>query len=93
MNWNAIIAITEVIGVIVVILSLFYFGIQLRQSNRHAEASSLTAWMDAWNRLLNDLVEDESAQNTIRQGLQSFHGLTKQQQAALKIASEAASAA
>ncbi len=81
MNWTAIGATGEFIGGIVVILSLLYFGAQLRQSNRHAGASAHIAWMDGWNRVLNDLVSDEHVQSAIREGFRNFETLSKSRQA------------
>lgn len=81
MKWEIIGALGEFIGGVVVILSLVYFGAQLRQSNRHAGASAQIAWMDAWNRVLNDLVSDEYTQSAIREGLNDFEHLPKPKQA------------
>ena len=39
MNWDAIGAIGEVIGAIAVLVTLFYFAIQIRQNNRNVEES------------------------------------------------------
>lgn len=40
MNWEAIGAIGEVFGALAVLVTLFYFAVQIRQSNRLAEAQS-----------------------------------------------------
>ena len=81
MNWDAVGAIGEIVGGIVVVISLVYLGAQLRQSNRHAAASALTAFLGEWNHLLNQLVSEESVQATIREGFQDFQRLTKSQKA------------
>lgn len=41
MNWEAIGAISEIIGAIAVVVTLVYLAIQIRQSNREARASTL----------------------------------------------------
>lgn len=40
MNWDAIGAIAEVLGAVVVLVTLIYFSLQIRQSNKLAEAES-----------------------------------------------------
>ncbi|TNE36774.1 MAG: hypothetical protein EP347_10130 [Alphaproteobacteria bacterium] len=40
MNWQAIIAVSEVIGVLAVIVSLIYLATQIRQSNLAAQAAA-----------------------------------------------------
>ena len=40
MNWEAIGAIGEVFGALAVLVTLFYFAVQIRQSNKLAEAQS-----------------------------------------------------
>ncbi len=40
MNWEAIGAIGEVFGALAVVVTLFYFAVQIRQSNKLAEAQS-----------------------------------------------------
>ena len=52
MNWEAVTAVTEIAGLIAVIASLIYIGVQNKQANDHATASSETAWMDGLNRIL-----------------------------------------
>jgi hypothetical protein len=42
MNWNAIIAVTEVIGVIAIIASLVYVAAQIRQNNVIARATIIS---------------------------------------------------
>lgn len=81
MNWEALGAVGEFFGGIVVIVSLIYFGRQLRQSNEHAEANAYVEWNSAWNRLLNDLVTDQNVQEAIRRGFTSFYELEKHEQA------------
>jgi len=40
MNWDAVGAIAEVFGATAVLVTLIYFSLQIRQSNRLAEAES-----------------------------------------------------
>jgi hypothetical protein len=50
MNWDAVIAVVEVVGLITIVGSLIYVGVQTRQANNHAIAASTIAWMDGWNQ-------------------------------------------
>ena len=81
MNWEMIGSIGDFIGGIVVVVSIVYLAAQFRQSNKHAEATSQIAWINSWNRALQDLVSDEATQKAIRAGLQDFDSLDRSQQA------------
>ena len=58
MNWDAIGAIAEVLGAVAVIVTLVYFALQIRQSNRLAEAESQRELMklDVFTPLVTDPV-------------------------------------
>ncbi len=81
MSWDAIGAIGELIGSLVVVVSVVYLAIQLRQSNKHAEASSEVAWFDGWNNVLNGWISDDDTMSAIRSGFRDFDQLSKSQQA------------
>ena len=51
MNWEAIGAIGEFMGGVVVVVSLVYLAAQIRQSNRHAEASAELSWIQGLNEI------------------------------------------
>jgi hypothetical protein len=80
-NWEAIGAVGEVFGGLIVMISVVYLAIQVRQSNRHAEASADVAWMDGWNQVLNGWVEDDVTIETLQAGFEDFDGLPSKQQA------------
>ena len=81
MNWEAVIAIVELIGLIAIVASLLYVGVQTKQANDHATAASTISFMDGWNKILSDFAEDEATSATIRRGLRSFNGMSKHEQA------------
>lgn len=81
MNWEAISGVSQILGSIVVMISLIYLALQIRQSNRHAQASSEATWMDGWNHVLNGWVADEQTMDALRAGFQDFDGLPRTQQA------------
>ena len=58
MHWDAIIAVAEIIGVIAIIASLIYVGVQVRQSTEFARAGIVndtsTSWANASALLASD---------------------------------------
>ena len=51
MDWEAIGAIGDFFGGLVVIVSVAYLAVQIRQSNRHAEASAELTWLHDLNEI------------------------------------------
>ena len=68
MNWNAVIAITEVIGVIAVIASLTYLAIQIRQSTQIARANIVHGTSDSWANYYRMLAADSNLADLYRRG-------------------------
>ncbi len=81
MTWEAVTAITELVGLTVVVASVIYIAIQTKQTNAHATASSEIEWINAWNQILNNWVSDERTTSIIRRGFYSFEGLEPSEQA------------
>ena len=81
MTWEAVTAITELVGLTVVVASVIYIAIQTKQTNEHATASSEIEWINAWNQILNSWVSDERTTSIIRRGFYSFEGLEPSEQA------------
>ncbi len=68
MNWNAIIAAAEVVGVIAVIASLIYVAIQIRQNTSIARANIVHATSDSWMNFHGMLAGDDSLADIYRRG-------------------------
>ena len=81
MNWDAVGAIGEVLGGVVVLLSILYLAAQFRQANRHAEASSQSDWTAGWNSAIKGLTQDSKMIEIIRNGLHDFDKLESDEQA------------
>jgi hypothetical protein len=79
MNWDAFGAIGDFLGGIVVIISVGYLAVQVRQSNRHAEASTELSWIQGLNEIWDRWAVEATA-NAIRKGLADFDGLSKNEQ-------------
>ena len=58
MNWEAISAIAEVVGVMAIVVSLIYVSIQIRQNTKVARAATRQAVADATENLGNDLLNN-----------------------------------
>jgi hypothetical protein len=80
-NWEAVIAIVEVIGLVAIVASLLYVGVQTKQANDHATAASTIAFMNGWNEALSGFADDEAISAAMRKGLRSFNNLSKHEQA------------
>ena len=80
MNWDAVQAVTEIVGLIVVVASVIYIAIQTKQTNDHATASSEIEWFNAWNNILNNWVSDQRTNDIVRRGFDGFEELDKAEQ-------------
>ena len=58
MNWEAVSAIAEVVGVIAIVVSLIYVSIQIRQNTKVARAATRQAIADSTENLGNDLLNN-----------------------------------
>ena len=74
MDWIAIGAIGEFVGGVVVIVTVVYFALQLRNSNQLAKASSELEWVHGLNEIWDRWSRPEVI-DAIRSGFQSFDDL------------------
>ncbi len=81
MEWQAVTALTELAGLVVVVASLIYIAIQTKQSNDHAAAASEIEWINSWNNIINNWITDELTNDVIRRGFDHFNGLKNSEQA------------
>lgn len=81
MNWDAISAVAEVIGLIIIVASLVYISVQTKQANDHATATSEIEFIDGVNAIFEGWASDERTAEIIRKGFHSFGNLTKAEQA------------
>ncbi len=76
MNWDAIGAIGELLGAIVVIASILYLSRQLRESNKHASAEVERHAQESYNQYIDSLASDRQSLEVWRSGNGSFSGLS-----------------
>ena len=74
MKWDAIAAIAEMLGVIGIIVSIVYLGIQVRQSNRVAEDTSFQGILALGNASLREMSLNEN-RDIIMNGLLRYDEL------------------
>lgn len=75
MSWDAIGAIGEILGAIVVVATIFYLAIQIRQShssNQMATAARIAETADAW---LGQLVRDKELNEIYQNGMRDYNSL------------------
>jgi hypothetical protein len=76
MNWNAIGVFAEIAGVAAILVSLIYVSIQIRQSNKIAQAEAERDIHHHWMLGLESLVADKWTTETLLRGLADFDSLT-----------------
>jgi hypothetical protein len=80
-NWEAVGALGQLLGSLIVVVWVVYLAIQVRQANQHAEATAEIAWMEGWNRVLEGWVTDSETMLALRSGFREFNGMGKTDQA------------
>ena len=70
MNWDAIIAVAEIAGVIVVIASLIYVGVQIKQNTAIARATIVHETSVFYSRFYELLARDADLTDIYRRGIQ-----------------------
>ena len=79
MQWDAIGAIGELLGSVVLIASIFYVSLQIRSSTDQATAASERSVQEDFIGIQDSLLVDERTIRTMRRGFGSFAKLTDQE--------------
>jgi len=74
-NWEAVQAISEALGVIVVIASLIFVGLQVRQNSEEIRSSNYHAVTDSFNSWNLAVAESTELATLWRKGLDSYNEL------------------
>jgi len=80
MNWEAVGAIGEILGAVVVVATIFYLAIQIRHSHRSNQmvaASRIAESADAW---LGRLVQDKELNDIYQNGKRDYSSLEQSDQ-------------
>jgi len=70
MNWDAVIALTEIAGVIAVIASIIYVGVQIKQNTAIARATIVHETSVFYSRFYEVLAADADLTDIYRRGIQ-----------------------
>jgi len=76
MNWDAISAIADLTGVALVIVSLIYLAMQIRQSNQMALAESERELLESWANAVAGISVDDRTTDIFHRGLDDFESLS-----------------
>jgi len=76
MEWNAVMAVAEILGVMLLVVSLIYVSIQLKQNNQLARAESERDLLRDWNQEISKLVQDASTTQIFQKALVDFDALS-----------------
>ena len=81
MNWDAISAISQLIGSLAVVLSVLYLAVQVHQSTRVAKVAMQDAAATALRDVTKPLMENAELERIWRVGLENLNALSDQDQA------------
>ena len=81
MNWDAISAVSQLIGSIAVVLSVLYLAVQLRSSTRVARVAAMDAAAAALRDVTKPLMENAELARLWRTGLENLDALSPDDQA------------
>ena len=80
MNWDAIGAVAETVGTILVLITLIYLAVQMRIANKQREIESLRHTYDGINRVCELLSESTEKASIVLRGRESLENLTDEEQ-------------
>src|SRR3954462_15361282 len=81
MNWDAISAISQLVGSIAVVVSVLYLAVQLRSSTRVARVAAMGAAAAALRDVTKPFMENGERARIWRIGLENLHALSPAGQA------------
>ena len=81
MNWDAISAVSQMIGSIAVVISVLYLAVQLRSSTRVARVAAMDAASAALRDVTKPFMENAELARVWRTGLENLKALSAEDQA------------
>ena len=79
MNWDAVGAIGEIIGAVVVVITLLYLAIQIRQTSKSIEVAALRDTTAQWNQWSELLATTPDLAAIVVRGNQSYRQLSDEE--------------
>jgi len=80
-NWEAVGAIAEGLGAIVVVVSVVYLALQVRQGNLQAQGAAHANWLTTWNDTIKGWIRDRDTVAIMQRGFDGIEGLSNVEQA------------
>jgi hypothetical protein len=74
-NWEAISAVTEVVGTLAILITLIYLSRQVRDGNRQAELEGMRHTLNGFNDYMNLVVQSKETANLLRRGRDNVDSL------------------
>ena len=75
-NWEAVQAISETLGLIIVVSSLIYVGLEVRQNAKATRAATMNNMMNAWGDAYRGFSESENIGRHVWTGAQDPNELS-----------------
>jgi hypothetical protein len=85
MNWQAISAVSEIVGAVAVVISLIYVAAQIRQNTLQTRSDGHARVTDSYNDLLGQLLADDALFKLIVVGCQEWSRLSPFEQSRFHI--------
>ena len=76
MNWEALSAVADIVGVVLVVVSLVYLAMQIRQSTEMALAESERELLEHWANAVAGISVDDRTTDIFHRGMDDFHSLS-----------------
>ncbi|WOJ94121.1 hypothetical protein R0135_02875 [Congregibacter variabilis] len=76
-NWEAVAAVVELLGLALIVVSLVYLAIQTRSINKQAQSEARYAFVDAAGQINMVIAQDLQAASVFRRGLASVDDLNE----------------
>ena len=76
MNWDAIGAIGEVLGAVVVVGTLLYLSRQISQQTAAATTENMSSWLSDYNGLILKVLDDGEVTDVVRRGFANFSAMS-----------------
>lgn len=77
MDWNLLVALSQIVATVGVLVTLIYLAKQIKQSNRQALLSSFRHTVDSLNQWALSATESEEVSALILRGRKSYKGLSE----------------
>ena len=75
MNWEAVGAIGEILGAVVVVATIFYLATQIRQSNSSNKAVAAARTAESADAWIRQMVQDKEVNDIYQTGMRDYNGL------------------